>query len=140
MLSKLEETHNMPVDSLFKVRGLRDLHTALHTKMFKHQSLEDFLTTMKINDSDIENIKIPILCLHAKDDPIARHDIIPFSKIKQNSKIIFAETNHGSHICWFEGLIPKRWYPKPTLEFLENHLNLKSQKIDQDLKDIKLSP
>lgn len=27
-------------------------------------------------------------------------------------------TDKGGHLCWFEGMIPKRWYPKPAFDFI----------------------
>lgn len=111
MLQKLEDSHNLTIEELFKVKGLRELHTTLHTRMFKHNSLEDYVNTLKITDEHVENVKTPLLCLHAKDDPIAAHTAVPTKKIEQNPNMILAETAHGAHICWFEGLNPKRWYP-----------------------------
>jgi len=63
--------------------------------------------------------------LHAKDDPIAVRKSIPIETLKENPNIIYAETNRGGHLCWFTGFRPKRWYSKPTVEFLDKVLESK---------------
>ncbi len=71
--------------------------------------------------------------MHAKDDPIVRSNVIPFSYFKSliNENIIFAETDKGGHIAWHEG-INERWYPKPAMEFLELSKVIKPDKKSKE--------
>lgn len=55
----------------------------------------------------------------SKDDPIVSYNAFPYENIKNNPNIKFVATEKGGHVCWFHGLIPKRWYPKPTLDFFK---------------------
>jgi len=67
----------------------------------------------------LKNINIPLLCMQAKDDPILHHSSIPVDECVSNENITLLVTNSGGHVQWFEGFFkPKRWFPKPTVEFL----------------------
>ena len=55
----------------------------------------------------------------SKDDPIVSYESMPIENIKKNKKIQFVATEKGGHLCWFEGSIPKRWYPRPTVDYLK---------------------
>lgn len=72
----------------------------------------------------------------SKDDPIVSYTSMPLESISKNENIKLFETDRGGHLCWFEGFKPKRWYPKPVLQylrelrqlewFLSNHKKYKS--------------
>jgi predicted alpha/beta-fold hydrolase len=55
----------------------------------------------------------------SKDDPIVSYTSMPFDSILGNEMIKLQTTEKGGHLCWFEGIKPKRWYPKPVLQFLK---------------------
>ncbi|KAJ3064861.1 hypothetical protein HDU98_011769 [Podochytrium sp. JEL0797] len=68
----------------------------------------------------ILDIKIPTLILSDRDDPIVNEHLIPFADVLGNPNVILATTNRGGHLGWFEGVFsPKRWFPKPVMEFVE---------------------
>lgn len=54
----------------------------------------------------------------SKDDPIVSYKTMPFQSFKNNSNIELTATEKGGHLCWFEGIVPKRWYPRPVLNYL----------------------
>lgn len=54
----------------------------------------------------------------SKDDPIVSYTSMPMKSIESNPNITLHATERGGHLCWFEGLKPKRWYPKPVLQYL----------------------
>lgn len=55
----------------------------------------------------------------SKDDPIVSYSSMPIESIASNDLITLHSTERGGHLCWFEGLKPKRWYPKPVLQYLK---------------------
>ncbi len=68
---------------------------------------------------NLKDVRIPLLCINSRDDPILHHSTIPFDEAKSNENIILLVTKTGGHVGWFEGFLnPKRWYIKPTLEFI----------------------
>ncbi|KAK3696310.1 hypothetical protein LTR37_018046 [Vermiconidia calcicola] len=62
-------------------------------------------------------IRVPTLCLHAKDDPIASDEGVPYGEIKQNPYVVMCATGGGGHLSWFEWG-GGRWFTKPTVAFL----------------------
>lgn len=60
------------------------------------------------------------LLMISKDDPIVSYNAMPHDAISENKNIKFVTTEKGGHLCWFEGIIPKRWYPKPVLNYIRS--------------------
>lgn len=64
----------------------------------------------------IPHIKVPTLCIHARDDYITPVSTIPRDQCKANEHMIMVETSSGSHVSFFEGnLSPRRWFVRPSL-------------------------
>jgi predicted alpha/beta-fold hydrolase len=123
ILQRLQESHGVNLQTLLSTKSLREFHTNFSLKVFdQHKTLDEYFGTTNITDQHIKNVSIPLLCLQSKDDPIVVSHGIPVNTLKTNSNIIYAETSHGAHICWFSGIVPKRWYPKPTLQYLDYKL------------------
>jgi uncharacterized protein len=57
------------------------------------------------------NIRIPVLALHAKDDPIVSDLAVPYDNFKLTPYVVLCTTTSGGHIGWFE-LGGDRWYTK----------------------------
>jgi len=133
MFQSLRESHGVDLEQILKVKSMRDYHSHFTVKLFNHKDLGEYFETSKVNDAQIDNVKVPLLVLHAKDDPIAVHKSIPVETLKKNPNIIYAETNRGGHLCWFTGIKPKRWYSMPTIEFLDKVLELKSSDDKKNL-------
>ena len=72
-------------------------------------------------------IRIPTFCLHARDDPIACDEAVPYEEIRQNSFLVMCATSGGGHLSWFE-LGGGRWHAKPVV----NYLNAMAREIDFD--------
>lgn len=58
-------------------------------------------------------IRVPTLCLHAQDDPIACDEAVPYEEIRQNPYVVMTATDGGGHLCWFEWG-GGRWHSKPV--------------------------
>jgi len=119
ILAELTKSHDINLDQVLTTTSLRGFHESFTVKAFKCKDSYELLDTLLITKDLIQNIKIPTLILHAKDDPIVTSRLLPKEDIVRNDKLILAETSRGGHICWFSGMKPKRWYPKPVVEFLE---------------------
>jgi len=63
-------------------------------------------------------IRIPFLAIHAKDDPIACDEAVPYEEIKQNPYTVLCATSGGGHLSWFE-LGGGRWHAKPVSRELD---------------------
>ena len=58
-------------------------------------------------------IRIPVFCIHARDDPIAVDEAVPYEEIMQNPFVVMCATSGGGHLSWFE-LGGGRWHAKPV--------------------------
>ena len=79
----------------------------------------------------MNNIRVPVLALHAADDPIITILPLDTSGFSVNPWIVFAVTSGGGHLGWFERntshrMALKRWYIEPTLDWLRTAV----EKID----------
>ena len=72
-------------------------------------------------------IRVPTLCLHATDDPIACDEAVPYEEIRQNPYVVMCATNGGGHLCWFE-LGGGRWHSKPVSEA--------SSRVEREVADV----
>jgi len=133
IFKSLKESHGVDIDKVMSVKTLREYHSHFTVKLFEHKDVSEYFLLSKVSEQQIKNIKVPLLVLHAKDDPIAVHKSIPIDTLKTNSNIIYAETKRGGHLCWFSGFRPKRWYSKPTVEFLDKVLESKQVEKKQKL-------
>lgn len=58
-------------------------------------------------------VRIPVMCLHSQDDPIACDEAVPAREIEQNPYVVMVSTRSGGHLGWYEGH-GKRWHQKPV--------------------------
>lgn len=82
-------------------------------------SVEDLFNVYSIG-KEIKNLNVPTLFINSQDDPIVTTKGMPIEDISSNPNIKYMETSSGGHLCWFEGMLPRRWYPKPTFSFLKS--------------------
>ncbi|EAS02012.2 alpha/beta hydrolase family protein (macronuclear) [Tetrahymena thermophila SB210] len=119
ILKSLEKTHNIDFKKIAKVRSLREYHEQLSIKLFNYSSVDEYFEKSMVKSEQLLNIKCPSLLLHSKDDPIVTYECIPQDILRKNPFIIQADTENGAHNCWFTGIKPERWYPKPVIQFFE---------------------
>ncbi|TMW55473.1 hypothetical protein Poli38472_010355 [Pythium oligandrum] len=51
----------------------------------------------------LDNVRVPLLCLNAKDDPISTAGAIPYEATQRNSNVILCVTERGGHLAFYEG-------------------------------------
>jgi predicted alpha/beta-fold hydrolase len=71
----------------------------------------------------LQDVKIPLFFISAKDDPIMGSEVIPIDKCHKH--ILIGVTAAGGHLGYFEGVVlpTTQWFPRPTLEFLNYFIN-----------------
>lgn len=73
----------------------------------------------------IGNVKVPLLVVQAKDDPIAVHSAVPREVIRNmsnNSNVLLVETESGGHLGWSAGAeapFGAPWPDEGAMQFLE---------------------
>lgn len=114
---------NIDIEQVMNSKSIYEFNQNLTLKMVDFKTVEEYYKKANIG-SELDEVCIPVLVIHAVHDPVVPSTRIPYEKFKTNPYLSLALTQNGGHIAWFTGSItPKRWFPTPTLEFLEAALN-----------------
>ncbi|KAF8321400.1 Alpha/Beta hydrolase protein, partial [Cantharellus anzutake] len=86
--------------------------------VFPHARVEDFYKWASCAE-DVLNVRVPLLCVNADDDPIVKE--LPDNEVKQNDAgwVTLVVTKGGGHLGWFEKDAKRRWITKPVVEWLK---------------------
>jgi len=123
----LVQTHGVDIEGALNTTRTWDFDEKFTRRIFGFKSPEEYYDTVSCKHY-LHDIKIPTLSLSTLDDPVITKDCIPYESFKKNPNTLLAVTRTGGHIGWFEGLQnPQRWYPKPTMEFLDYILAQKAK-------------
>ncbi|RUS21234.1 Alpha/Beta hydrolase protein [Endogone sp. FLAS-F59071] len=99
-------------------RTIREFDTAVTRVVFGYDTVNDYYRDAS-SCRFITRVRVPLLCLNAVDDPIAKGDCIPYDECKFNPNVVLATTAMGGHLGWFEGFSdPRRWCMKPLSQFV----------------------
>ena len=105
-----------------KARSSLEFDQKFTIKLYGYENTDEYYKQASVASS-LNKIQIPVLALSSKDDPVVTASCIPYEQFYHNPNLVLAITNVGGHVGWFTGLSPKRWYPKPCLEFLDSILD-----------------
>ncbi|KAF0741326.1 hypothetical protein Ae201684_003438 [Aphanomyces euteiches] len=97
-----------------------DFDEHLTRRAFGYASTSDYYRDASSNQY-LKHIKIPLLLLTAKDDPICIHMATPYDDVAANPNIILAVTDTGGHLGFFSGnsflKAPDMWSSNVMVEF-----------------------
>ena len=113
-----EEVGLVDMAKVKKSQNLMEFHTNLTAKIVGYASAKEIFDEYSISDEEVKRLDVKTLMMLSKDDPIVSYTSMPFASIEKNEMIKLYTTEKGGHLCWFEGIKPKRWYPKPVLQYL----------------------
>ncbi|KAJ2961459.1 hypothetical protein NQZ79_g3277 [Umbelopsis isabellina] len=106
------------VDKVQEAQTIREFDDYVTRAMCDYDTVNDYYRDAS-SSVVIKNVKVPLLCFNALDDPISPAESIPYDEIKINPNVVLATTQHGGHLGWFEGIwSPTRWIVKPLAEFI----------------------
>jgi len=83
-------------------KTIRDFDERFTAKLFGYKTTEDYYNDACI-DRKVHDIKIPLLCLNAADDPFSPGQDIPLDEAARSSHIAIVVTSRGGHIGFFDG-------------------------------------
>jgi predicted alpha/beta-fold hydrolase len=114
---------------LEKVSSWRDWDEHYTKKVYpQYSSIADYYYAASAL-SKIQNISVPTLVVHSRDDPIVPFECMPVRECLSNPNIIVAAVEKGGHVCYFQGAGgQKRWYPRASAEFLDAVIEIKERK------------
>lgn len=116
------------LDGFHKLKNAKDLHE-LHQKIYSLAGNESTEQYMQLSNPAVvfDQIKIPILILNAKDDPVCHIDNVyeHLDRIKRMDNVILVITDRGSHCAYFEGLTAKSWANRLIKEYFQTIRKIK---------------
>ena len=70
-------------------------------------------------DRYLPNIKIPVMALVAKDDPITKYRFLPINEINANENFVLAVSDKGGHCEFYysDGKMYRRFAPLVVIKF-----------------------
>eukprot|EP00899_Mesostigma_viride_P007739 jgi/Mesvir1/16967/Mv15815-RA.1 len=83
-------------------RSVREFDEAITRVSFGFATVDEYYAWSGSCHS-IPNVRVPLLCLQAMDDPIACASAIPYAAIKANPYCMLATTPGGGHLGWCAG-------------------------------------
>ncbi|EGR27466.1 hypothetical protein IMG5_195470 [Ichthyophthirius multifiliis] len=110
ILEKLKNSHGICLNKLQKTRTIKEFHSEFTVKLYGFNSVDEYFNLSDITNTHTQNIQVPTLLMHSKDDPIVTYKCVPQEQLLENKNIIQVETSHGAHVCWYYGKQPKRVY------------------------------
>jgi predicted alpha/beta-fold hydrolase len=111
--------------------GMRWIDDRVASQMAGCKDAKDYYETNS-SSAFLSSIKVPLLGLNARDDPIAAKTI-PYDAACASGLFVLATTEGGGHLGWFtqeEGKL-RRWYTRPVVEFLSAMAVRLSQRLSR---------
>ncbi|KAF0683106.1 Aste57867_24794 [Aphanomyces stellatus] len=97
-----------------------DVDHLMTLKVFGYKSVSEYYRDCS-STPYIQHVRIPLLCLSAKDDPVCVHSAIPIDDCLANDKIVLAITDRGGHLGFFTGnnvfSYPETWSSHVVAQF-----------------------
>ena len=110
---------NLNLEDLLSFKHVRDFDRNFTIKVYGYETVNDYYWAIS-SCRKIKSIKVPLLLLNAEDDPVVEAKGFVKEEIENYSpNVILMMTPRGGHQGWVEGFFNlKRWYMKPTVEFV----------------------
>lgn len=102
-------SHLPSFETLKNTQDLHEFHQHLY-ELAGNKNTDDYMKHS--NPSEVfDHIKIPVLILNAKDDPVCHIDNVyeNLHRVEAMNNVILVLTERGSHCAYFEGLTAKPW-------------------------------
>lgn len=119
-MRRLFESHidQLSLDERIDVEAVRNsvyLHEfdrEITAKVFGYPTVGAYYRDASSTDKLLK-VRVPMLVVHAKDDPIAVEEAVPYDEAKANPYVFMVVTEGGGHLSWFE-TGGGRWFAKPV--------------------------
>lgn len=102
------ESFGISVSELLRSHTIEDADRLLICRLHGYEDTMEYYS--RNNPAPhLQNIKVPLLAIHALDDPVTPAALLPREAILENPNITLACTRHGGHIGWTAGHDILRW-------------------------------
>ena len=104
------------------IETITDFDYDFITPLHRFKDATHYYNDMCANPNKLPNLRIPMLALHAIDDPILHVNTIPTHNASDGmltDKLVCLLTKSGGHVGWLVGLFPwvNRWLFQNTIIF-----------------------
>jgi len=107
-VDELSKNPDIDVDKVRKVKYLYEWDRYVQCPSWGYPTEHAYYRDASSVDA-IFNIRIPVLCLHSKDDPIINDIAVPYEAFKKQPYVMMCATSNGGHLGWFE-IGGGRWF------------------------------
>lgn len=99
----------------FKFKTIADFDSTYTAPCLGFKSAMDYYKSAS-SINRLPNIKIPLLSINARDDPVVGPEGVPFDLMKQNPHVVHCETDIGGHLAYLD-LEWKPWVTKEIAQY-----------------------
>ncbi|KAF3677254.1 putative embryogenesis-associated protein EMB8-like [Capsicum annuum] len=104
--------------SISKISCIRDYDKHVTCVLANFETVDTYYRKVSCS-SYILNVRVPLLCISALDDPVCSKETIPWDECRANKNVVLATTQHGGHLGHIEGMMAKSlWWVRAADEFL----------------------
>lgn len=93
------------MERVLRSKTIKEFDSEFTVKLFGYRDVDHYYTDATLTDK-IHNIKVPVLCLSAADDPFQPLEALPLNDIESSSHVAMVVTARGGHIGFLEGMWP----------------------------------
>lgn len=111
-------------DALERVATIREFDEAVTAPLHGFRGAEHYYAASSSGPL-LEEIRIPTLLLHARDDPLVPEEAVPWSALDGNPWLTAGVTDRGGHVGFVAGAAPgaaRFWAEEEAVRFLAAHL------------------
>jgi predicted alpha/beta-fold hydrolase len=116
---------NLDMEELQNINNLRAFDRGFTIKVYGYESVDEYYWGIS-SCRRFKSINVPLFMMQAEDDPVVDAKSFVKEEIEKNKpNAIVLVTQKGGHQGWIEGFFSlKRWYLKPTLEYVNAIVNM----------------
>ncbi|CAN4108163.1 unnamed protein product [Withania somnifera] len=105
-------------ESISKICCIRDFDKHVTCVLGNFETADTYYRKVSCS-SYVGNVRVPLLCINALDDPVCTRETIPWDECSANKNVVLATTQHGGHLGHVEGMTAKSlWWVRAVDEFL----------------------
>ena len=128
--NKLVLSAKFDISHILQATTVAEIEERLYCKIYGYRTVEEY---WKANNPmrDITEVKKPMLCISACDDPVCPEGLIPFSLFTQYENVMLAAMDRGGHCGFIEEGTLTNWAEKTAVDYLLSVLEFETLKANE---------